>query len=46
MERQLLRAQLPVLLEHRTAQHALRRQAFAARLFNPVPAQVRRDQAE
>jgi hypothetical protein len=46
MERQLLIAQLPVLLEHRAAQHALRRQAVAARLLDPMPAQVRRDQAE
>jgi hypothetical protein len=33
MERQLLVAQLAVLLEHRTAQHALRRQAAAAGLL-------------
>jgi hypothetical protein len=46
MERQLLVAQLAVLLEHRTAQHALRRLAAAARLLQTVPAQVRRDQAE
>ena len=46
MERQLLIAQLPMLLEHRTAQHALRRQAAAARLLDAVPAQVRHDQAE
>ena len=46
MERQLLIAQLPMLLEHRTAQHALRRQAVAARLLDPAPAQVRRHQAE
>jgi transposase len=31
---------LPVLLEHRAAQHALRRQTAAARLLDPVPAQV------
>jgi predicted Zn-dependent protease len=35
-----------VLLEHRTAQHALRRQAVAARVLDAVPAQVRRNQAE
>jgi hypothetical protein len=46
MERQLLIAQLAVLLEHCTAQHALRRQAAAAGLLQTVPAQVRGDQAE
>jgi hypothetical protein len=46
MKRQLLIAQLPVLLEHRTAQHALGGQAVAARLLDPMPAQVRRDHAE
>jgi hypothetical protein len=45
MERQLLIAQLPVLLEQRTAQHALCRQALPPGLLDPVPAQVRRDQA-
>jgi hypothetical protein len=45
MERQLLIAQLAVLLEQGAAQHALRRQAVAAGLLDPVPAQVRRDQA-
>ena len=45
MERQLLVAQLAVLLEQGAAQHALRRQAMAAGFLDPVPAQVRRDQA-
>jgi hypothetical protein len=45
MERQLLIAQLPVLLEQGAAQHALRRQAMAAGFLDPVPAPVRRDQA-
>ena len=46
MERQLLVAQLAVLLEHGAAQHRLRRQALAPGLLDAVPAQVRRDQAE
>jgi len=45
MERQLLVAQLPVLLEQGTAQHRLRRQALPPGFLDPVPAQVRRDQA-
>jgi hypothetical protein len=34
-----------VLLEQRAAQHRLRRQALPPGLLDPVPAQVRRDQA-
>jgi hypothetical protein len=45
MERQLLVAQLAVLLEQGTAQHRLGGQAVASRLLDAVPAQVRRDQA-
>jgi hypothetical protein len=45
MERQLLIAQLAVLLEHGAAQHRLRRQPLPAGRFRPIPAQVRRDQA-
>ena len=46
MERQLLVAQLAMLLEQRAAQHRLRRQALPPGLLDAVPAQVRRDQAE
>jgi hypothetical protein len=45
MERQLLVAQLAVLLEQGTAQHRLRGQALAPGRLHPVSAQVRRDQA-
>jgi hypothetical protein len=46
MEGQLLVAQLPVLLEQRTAQHRLRRQPVPPGLFDPVPAQVGRHQTQ
>jgi hypothetical protein len=46
MKRQLLVAQLAVLLEQPTAQHRLRRQTPPPGLLDAVPAQVRRDQAE
>ena len=46
MKCQLLVAQLAVLLEKRTAQHRLRRQASPSGLLDPVAAQVRRHQAE
>ena len=42
MERQLLIAQLPVLLEQGTAQHRLRRHALPPGFLDPVPAQVGR----
>jgi hypothetical protein len=45
MERQLLIAQLTVLLEHGAAQHRLRRQPLAPGCLHLMPAQVRRDQA-
>ena len=45
MERQLLVAQLAVLLEQPAAQHRLRRQPLTPGLLDAVPAQVRRDQA-
>jgi hypothetical protein len=45
MERQLLIAQLAVLLEQGAAQHRLRRQAQPPGLPHPISAQVRRDQA-
>jgi hypothetical protein len=45
MERQLLIAQLAVLLEQAAAQHRLRRQALPPGRLHPVPTQVRRDQA-
>jgi hypothetical protein len=44
MARQLLAAQLAVLLEQGAAQHRLRRQPLAPGLLQPVPAQVRHDQ--
>jgi len=46
MKRQLLVAQLAVLLEQRAAQHRLRRQALTPGRLDAVPAKVRRDQAE
>jgi hypothetical protein len=45
MERQLLIAQLAVLLEQGAAQHRLRRQALSPGLLHAILAQVRRDQA-
>ena len=44
MERQLLVAQLAMLLQQGAAQHRLRRQPLAPGLFDPVPTQVRHDQ--
>ena len=44
MERQLLIAQLAVLLEQGAAQHRLRRQSLPPGRFDAVPAQVRRNQ--
>jgi hypothetical protein len=44
-KRQLLIAQLAVLLEHGAAQHRLRRQALPPGLLHAISAQVRRDQA-
>src|ERR1044071_2758845 len=41
MEGQFLVAQLPVLLEQRTAQYRLSGQAVPSRLLNPIAAQVR-----
>ena len=46
MERQLLVAQLAMLLEQGAAQHRLRRQPLAPGLLDAVPAQVGRHQAE
>src|SRR3954447_16576212 len=46
MEGQFLVAQLPVLLEERTAQHRLRRQALPSGLLHPVAAQVPCHKAE
>jgi hypothetical protein len=40
MKGQLLVAQLPILLEQRTAQHRFCRQAVPSRLLDPVPAQI------
>ncbi len=42
MEGQLLVAELAMLLEQRTAQHRLGRQAFAAGFLDAVPAQILR----
>jgi hypothetical protein len=45
-EGQLLIAELPILLEQRTAQHARRRQALLPGRLDPVSAQVPCDQAK
>ena len=45
MERQLLIAQLAVLLEHGAAQHRLRRQPLAPGRLDPLLAQINPDQA-
>src|SRR6266852_6653144 len=44
MEGQLLVAQLPLLLEQRTAQHTLRRQSSPSGLAHPLAAQIARHQ--
>jgi hypothetical protein len=46
MKGQLLIAQLAVLLEQRTTQHRLRRQALPSGLLDPLAAQVRRHRAK
>ena len=46
MKRQLLVAQLTVLLEQPAAQHQLRRQALPSGLLDAVPAQVLRHQPD
>ena len=46
MKRQLLVAQLAVLLQQRAAQHGFRRQATPAGLAQPVAAQIVADQAQ
>jgi hypothetical protein len=46
MKGQLLVAQLPILLEQRTAQHGFPRQAVPSRLLHPVPAQIADHQAQ
>ena len=46
MKRQLLVAQLAILLEQRAAQHGLRRQTVAARLLHAVPTQIAHHQAQ
>ena len=44
MEGQLFVAQLPLLLEQRTAQHTLRRQSSPSGLAHPLAAQIARHQ--
>ena len=46
MEGEFLVAQLPVLLEQRTAQHRFRRQAVPSGFPKPVPAQIVARQAQ
>src|SRR6185436_12012949 len=46
MERQLLIAQLTVLLEQRAAQHRLRRKPLSSGLLQPLPPQVLRHQSK
>jgi hypothetical protein len=46
MERQLLIAQLPVLLEQPAAQHRLRRQTLSPGLLDTLPTQIRCHQFE
>jgi len=45
VKRQLFVAQLPLLLEQRTAQNRLRRQSSASRLAQPAAAQITGHQA-